>query len=246
MPAFVTSLYCRAAVAAAAVALLLTPALASWPPPGVPSGMMPWQWQEYQIYKDRYTSPTQPAPAATAPHSYPHQSTLQVTLLPQQHTDPKPIAYVMVHLPKGADLWVEGTPMVTNNKEDVDTLVTPPLEKGMTYPYHIRTRWYEDGKWVHQMNALDVKAGDVVCVDVVPHDAKSVEKAVAAGLDKLSPADRKAAEAQKFCAVQDTIRLGSMGTPVKVTVNGKDVFLCCEGCRDAALKDLERPSRRPR
>jgi hypothetical protein len=32
-------------------------------------------------------------------------------------------------------------------------------------------------------------------------------------------------------------RLGSMGTPVKVVISGKPVFLCCEGCREKALAD---------
>jgi hypothetical protein len=40
--------------------------------------------------------------------------------------------------------------------------------------------------------------------------------------------------------VQEGVRLGSMGKPVKVSVKGKDVFLCCEGCREAALKDPDK------
>lgn len=47
----------------------------------------------------------------------------------------------------------------------------------------------------------------------------------------LSAADRKAAEAQEMCPVSDQA-LGSMGTPIKVTVEGRDVFVCCEGCVD--------------
>ena len=45
---------------------------------------------------------------------------------------------------------------------------------------------------------------------------------------------RRAAEAQGFCAVSHGNPLGSMGTPVKLTVKGRLVFLCCEGCTDAA------------
>jgi YHS domain-containing protein len=47
----------------------------------------------------------------------------------------------------------------------------------------------------------------------------------------LSETDRAAALAQKVCPVSDEA-LGGMGTPIKVTVNGRDVFLCCEGCRE--------------
>lgn len=61
------------------------------------------------------------------------------------------------------------------------------------------------------------------------------EAKIAANLARLSPADRKLAEAQGFCAVQMKNRLGSMGAPVKVMVNEQPVFVCCNGCRENAL-----------
>ena len=48
---------------------------------------------------------------------------------------------------------------------------------------------------------------------------------------KLDPGDREAALEQKICPVSDQA-LGSMGTPIKVTVEGRDVFVCCQGCVD--------------
>ncbi len=48
---------------------------------------------------------------------------------------------------------------------------------------------------------------------------------------KLSLEDRAKAEVQKMCPVSNE-PLGSMGTPIKVTVDGRDVFVCCEGCVD--------------
>jgi hypothetical protein len=58
---------------------------------------------------------------------------------------------------------------------------------------------------------------------------------ISAGLAKLSPADRQLAEAQRFCAVLADSRLGSMGAPVKLMVEGQPVFICCEGCQSDAL-----------
>jgi Cu(I)/Ag(I) efflux system membrane fusion protein len=65
-----------------------------------------------------------------------------------------------------------------------------------------------------------------------------------ANLQKLAPADRDLAMAQKVCPVTG-LALGSMGVPVKIDVNGRTVFLCCKGCeetvkndRDAVLKKL--------
>jgi hypothetical protein len=59
-------------------------------------------------------------------------------------------------------------------------------------------------------------------------------KKVNASLAKLSPADRNLAEAQRFCAVENENRLGTMGAPIKVTIEGTPVFLCCKGCEGEA------------
>ncbi len=60
---------------------------------------------------------------------------------------------------------------------------------------------------------------------------------VTTAMAELSVEDRELAMAQKFCAVADGSRLGSMGTPYKIEVEGKPVFLCCEGCKEGALED---------
>jgi len=60
--------------------------------------------------------------------------------------------------------------------------------------------------------------------------------AIAEALAKLSPADRALAEKQKNCPVAD-MPLGSMGVPIKVDVDGRPVFICCEGCREDLLAE---------
>jgi hypothetical protein len=62
-----------------------------------------------------------------------------------------------------------------------------------------------------------------------------VDPAVAEALAQLPAEDRALAEKQKICPVSDE-PLGSMGVPVKVTVEGRDVFLCCESC-EGMLKE---------
>jgi hypothetical protein len=59
-------------------------------------------------------------------------------------------------------------------------------------------------------------------------------------LDKLDPADRKLAEEQKYCALETENRLGSMGKPIKVMIQGQPVFLCCKGCEKMSQKDAEK------
>jgi membrane fusion protein, copper/silver efflux system len=70
-----------------------------------------------------------------------------------------------------------------------------------------------------------------------PDDAE--EAKIAAALAKLSDKDRKIASEQKFCVVLEDNRLGTMGTPVKVMVEGHTVFLCCKGCKTQALADAK-------
>lgn len=68
---------------------------------------------------------------------------------------------------------------------------------------------------------------------------------IKAEMDKLSPEDRALAEAQRVCPVTDE-PLGSMGTPIKVMIKDKPVFLCCKSCEakakaspDAMLEKVE-------
>jgi hypothetical protein len=70
--------------------------------------------------------------------------------------------------------------------------------------------------------------------------AAGEDAAVKANMAQLSPEDQKLAEEQKYCAVEDENRLGSMGKPFKVMVNDQPVFLCCKGCRKTALADPEK------
>lgn len=63
------------------------------------------------------------------------------------------------------------------------------------------------------------------------------EADIAAALALLPVADRTLAEAQRFCPILKGSRLGSMGMPHKIVVDGQPVFLCCEGCEQEALDD---------
>ena len=59
------------------------------------------------------------------------------------------------------------------------------------------------------------------------------------GLAELSEADRKAAEKQKICPVSGE-KLGTMGKPFKVSAKGRDIFLCCDGCKADFDKDPDK------
>ena len=67
----------------------------------------------------------------------------------------------------------------------------------------------------------------------------SADAKIEAAINELTEEDREVAKAQKFCAVAEKGRLGSMGKPFKLMIEGKPVFLCCEGCEGDALKSPE-------
>jgi len=54
-------------------------------------------------------------------------------------------------------------------------------------------------------------------------------------LARLSPEDRRSAEAQGYCPVMRDNRLGVMGPPVKVMIGNQPVYLCCAGCKRRAM-----------
>jgi hypothetical protein len=70
-----------------------------------------------------------------------------------------------------------------------------------------------------------------------PPAQRDPEAKIADALAKLSADDRAAAEAQRFCAVENENRLGLMGPPAKIMIKGQAVFLCCAGCESEAEAD---------
>jgi hypothetical protein len=60
--------------------------------------------------------------------------------------------------------------------------------------------------------------------------------AAQSGLAELSEADRAAALKQMVCPVSGE-ELGGMGKPPKVTLEGREVFLCCSACEKTLRKD---------
>ncbi len=60
-------------------------------------------------------------------------------------------------------------------------------------------------------------------------------EAMKAELAKLSAEDAASAERQHVCPVSGEM-LGTMGAPQKVDVKGRQVWICCNGCKDKLLE----------
>jgi uncharacterized protein (TIGR03000 family) len=222
-------------LALAGTLLLASDVLAQGDGRGVRSPQYPWNAPGYRGYNETARPAQPPPPVVERP---PQRYAITVTILPQEAEGADPtIARVMAHLPEDALVSFQGQP--TTSRGMVRNFVSPPLTPGKSYHYTARVVWPENGEWVSQTTRLEVRGGEVHCL-YLTRSGPDQEAAVAANLAGLGAGDRKAAEAQRFCAVQYGNRLGVMGVPVKVMVKGRAVFLCCEGCRETALADPEK------
>jgi hypothetical protein len=66
-----------------------------------------------------------------------------------------------------------------------------------------------------------------------PPKSETAAPEVKSELGKLSPDDRKLAEAQGTCPITGEA-LGSMGVPPKLVLKDRTVFLCCASCKNKA------------
>ena len=71
------------------------------------------------------------------------------------------------------------------------------------------------------------------------HAGKTDMEKMTEALAGFSEEDRKSAMKQHFCPVSGEM-LGTMGEPEKVEVQGKQVWICCDGCKDKLLADPDK------
>jgi YHS domain-containing protein len=79
--------------------------------------------------------------------------------------------------------------------------------------------------------AVEEEVVEEVEVPAVESSQSSDSNEVTEAMAELSEADRAAALAQKVCPVSGE-PLGAMGTPIKVSADGREIFLCCKGCKE--------------
>jgi membrane fusion protein, copper/silver efflux system len=82
---------------------------------------------------------------------------------------------------------------------------------------------------------------DKAIVDDEAELTEAEKEEIRKAMEPLSQADRALAESQVICPVTE-VRLGSMGmgTPIKLEIEGRTVFICCEGCRDSWVNEPDK------
>jgi hypothetical protein len=82
------------------------------------------------------------------------------------------------------------------------------------------------------------KAAEVAPGDAPAAAPDETTAAESGELAELPEADRELAAAQRICPVSGE-PLGSMGTPIKITVGDRSLFVCCSGCEEEARKNFD-------
>ena len=203
------------------------------------SSEFPWNSPGYQGYSEPNYVPQ--AIDVSAPMVQPVKYETYVHSLPTMKNTEDPNTVTLVaHVPENAQVWIEGK--AVGGTGTLRTYQSPPVTPGDRYSYKVRVAWVEAGKLVSEKQEFPVKAGDVHCIFLVKAGSRleGAKETVESNLAKLSPEDRKLAEAQKYCAVQKGVRLGAMGVPFKTMIDGAPVFLCCESCVARAQSDPAR------
>jgi Cu(I)/Ag(I) efflux system membrane fusion protein len=85
------------------------------------------------------------------------------------------------------------------------------------------------------------KASSTTVRSTTPDDP---DAKIRAALAALSPTDRALAEKQRTCPILPDSRLGSMGPPIKLSLAGETIFLCCSGCKGQATANPEKTAAR--
>lgn len=79
--------------------------------------------------------------------------------------------------------------------------------------------------------------GGAIAAAPAAADETALSEEEIAEVKKLpTEAEQTAALSQKACPVSGE-HLGSMGMPIKVSAEGKDLYLCCKGCKEEFDKD---------
>ena len=207
-----------------------TPALAGSSEP--PLGGWPWQRRPKIYGYDEHPPATPPPPKVTKP---PVRYTITITVSPRMAevpADKTNLAVVMAYVPENALVWFNDEP--TRQRGVLREYESPPLQAGKKYIYHVRIVWFEDGHWVSETKEVPVSVGEMTCLYL------SKPAAITAALAELSAEDHKLAAEQRVCVVQPQTPLGAMGRPIKITLKGQPVFLCCEDCAEKARKNPDK------
>jgi uncharacterized protein (TIGR03000 family) len=128
-------------------------------------GMYPYRSYYYSpAYATEYYSP--PNYSYTYPNNagYTSQPTYSTQTSDEDLAENPNAIRVRVNVPENARVWFEN--QETQQRGTDRLFVSPPLEAGKDYVYHIKAQWMENGRPVVRSKEIIVHAGDRVTIDM--------------------------------------------------------------------------------
>ena len=125
---------------------------------------------------------------------------------------------------------------VTIDHEDI-----PGLMKGMQMAFAVEDAKLLDGiKPGSQVEGkLKNVSGKYVLTALKEQGVDTAEqKKIKAAFDQLPADDHLLAEKQRLCPSSNE-PLGLMGVPIKLSIKGQTVFICCKSCKDEVEKNAD-------
>lgn len=195
---------------------------------------------------DKWISPRHPHIVSDMPGQCPVCGEDLVSAAEMGFTDVPPAESEPLVVPRNAVLQAAGHSVVYVEEEPgrfaIRRVITGPtvgdeivIERGLAAEEKVATR----GNFL--LDSQMQLAGNPSLID--PERAAKPQKMVPgfdatmlAAIRQLPADDQPAALSQVICPVTK-LKLGSMGVPPKVSVAGKEIYLCCEGCRKGLLTD---------
>ena len=105
-----------------------------------------------------------------------------------------------------------------------------------------RSAFLIDAQMQLQGNPSLIDPDKIVATDPKDDELTAAElEEIRTAFEPLNGVDHDLATKQVICPVTE-VRLGTlgMGTPIKLEIKGRDVFICCEGCRKSWVEEPDR------
>jgi hypothetical protein len=151
----------------------------------------------------------------------------------------------VVYVDRGAGMF-DGVEVVVGPRVEGFYSVVSGLQAGMkvaasgAFLLDAETRLHSNIAAAYFGATTNAEASEAVSDDVQESapasDAAETEATIDTAIAQLAPDDQGPARRQRICPVT-RLPLGSMGKPERVVVEGRAVFLCCAGCKQALIDD---------
>jgi uncharacterized protein (TIGR03000 family) len=201
------------------------------------SETLPWEYPKNPGYSEPLTDYN-----FNGPLGEPEKYHVNLSTLPMPHKIVRGTALIVAHVPENAKIWFDGH--LTAGSGVIREFETPVLveTEHYVYSYDVRISWVENGRPVSQTQTLTVAPGKKYSI-LLTHSRGEIlpkEGVIARNLAKLSSEDRALAAKQQFGAVNERMKLGAVGTPVKIMIKGQPVFLSSDAYLTQANRDPDK------